>query len=118
MTDCATTAAFDAYGVSDGSVFVRRIHRALAATDAEGPYTTGTFDRLERAFRAAFADETGLNDLPEPVALALADALYWTRERYLGATADLRTDVVTDFYRELAGYHCAYARPRSAPDYE
>lgn len=118
MTDCTTTGSFAAYGVPDGGVLVNRMHRSLVATDEEGPYTTGTFDRLERAFRAAFADVTGLGDLPEPVALALEDALYRTREHYLGATADLRTDVVTDFYRDLAGYHCAYTQPRSVPDRE
>jgi hypothetical protein len=117
MTDCATTGSFAGYGVEDGSVLVRRIYRSLAATDAEGPYTDGTFDRLERAFREAFAAETGLDDLPEPVALALEDALYRTREGYLGATADLRTALVTDFYRDLAGYHCAYTT-RRAPAFE
>lgn len=118
MTDCTTTASFAEYGVPDGNVLVQRMHRSLAATDGEGPYTTGTFDRLEHAFRAAFADVTALDGLPAPVALALEDALYRTRERYLGADADLRTDVVTDFYRDLAGYHCAYARSRPVPDWE
>lgn len=112
MTDCATTGSFADYGVEDGSVLVRRMYRSLAGTDAEGPYTGATFDRLERAFRSAFASETGLDGLPEPVDLALEDALYRTREGYLGATRDLRTGLVTDFYRDLAGYHCAYTTPR------
>jgi hypothetical protein len=114
--DCTTTGSFGPYGVHDGSVLVRRIGRLLADTDGEGPYTTGTFDRLERAFRLAFAAETGVEELPAPVAAALADASHFTRERYLGATADLRTEVVPAFYRELAGFHCAYVGGGRAVD--
>lgn len=36
------------------------------------------------------------------------DGYYFARERYEGTDADLRTVVVPEFYREVAGFRCAY----------
>jgi hypothetical protein len=104
---CTTTRAFDVYGVTDGSVLVRTTHRLVHEND-RGTVTDATLDLVAAAFRAAFMEHADVGALPADVAAAVEDALYFTRERYADSDADLRTEVLPSFYREVAGFHCAY----------
>ena len=104
---CTTTRTFAVYGVDDGSVLVRTTHRLVHDED-DGTVTDATLDLVAAAFRAAFLEHADVGSLPADVAAAVEDARYFTRERYAGAEADLRTELLPAFYREVAGFHCAY----------
>ena len=105
---CTTTTAFGAYGVPDGSDLIQRTYHELTDGTTETDASRIRFGELDTAFRRAFTGLTTLGELPPVVEAALADGLYFTREQYEGTDADLRTVVVPAFYREVAGFLCAY----------
>jgi hypothetical protein len=103
---CTSATAFEPYGVADGSVLVRRTYYRL--DDVDGRVTDGTIARVVDAFVEAFREATGVDAVPADVRAAVADAAFFTAEAYVGADADRRTSVVPAFYRNVAGFHCAY----------
>lgn len=109
-TDCTTTGSFGDHGVDDGSALVHRTYYRLidGGWTAFAP-TAEFYDALESAFLwtyLAAADET---DVPGHVETAIDDALAVTAAEFDDrADADLRTEVVPTFYRQVAGFHCVY----------
>jgi hypothetical protein len=104
---CTTTRAFDVYGVPDGSVLVRTTHRLVHEAD-RGTVTDETLEFVAAAFRAAFLEHAAVDSLPPDVDAAVEDARHFTGERFVASEADLRTELLPAFYREVAGFHCAY----------
>ena len=104
---CTTTTAVSTYGIDDGSDLIQRTHRELTDGTSETHASGVRFDELAAAFRTVFIELAGGAGVPGDVAAAIEDGLYFTREQYEGTDADLRT-VVPAFYREVAGFLCAY----------
>lgn len=108
--ECTTTKSFADHGIDDGSELIRRTYYRLTGDDdvAFEP-TEEFFDRLEVAFIWAYLESVDGNDVPDHVLTAIADAKVLTREEFREhPDADLRTAVIPAFYRQLAGFHCAY----------
>lgn len=109
--DCTTTGSFVDDGIDDGHRLVQRTYYRLRAADERFEPTEGFFDRLAVAFRWAYMETADGNEVPDHVEAALDDARVFTAERFADADPgglDLRTEVVPAFYREVAGFHCAY----------
>jgi hypothetical protein len=107
---CTTTRSFSDHDIEDGSRLVQRTYyRLVDAGRAEFAPTASFYDALTSAFLWAYlgtADETGV---PEHVQVAIEDARIVTAGEFADRpNADLRTDVLTTFYTQVAGYHCAY----------
>jgi hypothetical protein len=105
---CSTTDSFANYGITDGSDLISRAARALGSTRQDVTVTPELTSGVESAFRTAFLAESDDGTLPSTVTAALDDAAVLVVDRFGGETRDLRTDVLPAFYREFAGYHCAY----------
>ncbi|MHC3438709.1 hypothetical protein ACYJ1Y_11580 [Natrialbaceae archaeon A-gly3] len=108
--ECASTNSFDDHGIDDGSELIRRAYyRIKGEEDVTFEPTERFFDRLEVAFIWAYLSSVEGNTVPEDVAVALADAKVITREEFRDRPdANLRTEVIPEFYRQTAGFHCAY----------
>lgn len=110
-TDCTTTTSFTDHGVDDGAGLVSATHyRLLDAGYREFESDPEFFEAIETAFVRTYLDRVDdAGDLPDHVAAATDDARERTREEFEGRPdADLRTEVLSAFYRRVAGFHCAY----------
>ena len=106
---CTTTTSFSDHAIDDGSVLIQRTYYRLAAAETTFEATDEFFEALESAFVWAYLGSNDERGVPDHVAAALDDALAMTREQFAERPdADLRTAVLPAFYRELAGFHCAY----------
>jgi len=106
---CTTTTSFSDHAIDDGSVLIQRTYYRLAAAETTFEPADEFFHRLESAFVWAYLGSNDERGVPGHVAAALDDALAVTREQFAERPeADLRTAVLPAFYRELAGFHCAY----------
>ena len=110
--NCTTTNSFDDHGIDDGNNLIQRTYYRLQGGETiQFEPTEEFFDRLEVAFIWAYLGSVEGTAVPEHVVAAIGDAKVLTREEFRGRPdADLRTEVIPAFYRELAGFHCAYHR--------
>jgi len=108
--DCTTTGSFTDHDIEDGSTLIQQAYYRLADGDrTEFEPTTAFFDSLESAFIWAYLGAVRERGVPEHVEAAINDARAHTAEEFENRPdADLRTDVVPAFYRQLAAFHCAY----------
>lgn len=111
-TDCSTTDSFADHGVESGDVLIRSAYRRLAAADAATfEPTESFFETLTSAFIWAYLGEVDEPGVPPHVGAAIDDARVLTLAEFRDdSQADLRTEVLTAFYRRVAGFHCAYRR--------
>jgi len=123
---CTTTGAFGDHGIPDGTDLIGRTATHMTTAGITDPTVDGFFEILGDAFRAAFAEAAGADRVPPVVDAAVDDAVHATREAFRGdgpgadgdaSGADVRTTVVPAFYREVAGYYCAFRQHR-APDFD
>lgn len=131
---CTTTGAFRDHGIPDGTDLIGRTATHMTTTGITDPTVGGFFEILGDAFRAAFVETADIDRVPSVVDAAVDDAVHTTREAFRGdgsdaaaATAgvgpdaipdaDVRTTVVPGFYREVAGYYCAFRQHRT-PDFD
>jgi len=110
IDDCTTTESFADHDIDDGSTLVQRTYYRLTEAGVEEfEPTPSFFDALESAFMWAYLGSVDGNDIPDHVEAAIDDARVFTAEDFEDQPdADLRTDVVSTFYRYAAGFHCAY----------
>lgn len=134
---CTTTGAFGDHGVPDGTDLIGRTATHMTTAGITDPTVGGFFEILGDAFRAAFVEAADADRVPAVVDAAVDDAVHATRETFGGnatdaavtaagsgtdastdATgADVRTAIVPAFYREVAGYYCAFRQHRT-PDFD
>jgi len=107
---CSTTESFADHGIEDGTALLEGTHRRLSAPGVPAfDGSVAAYDRLESAFLWAYLATTGQTAVPADVLAALDDARAATAAALADtADPDLRTEVVPTFYRQAAGFHCAY----------
>jgi len=107
--ECTTTASFADHDIEDGSALIQRIYYRLSAADTEFVPSEAFFDALESAFIWAYLETVEENGIPDHVEAAIDDTRAVTAEEFADRPdAGLRTEVVQTFYRNAAGFHCAY----------
>jgi hypothetical protein len=108
---CTTSESFADHGIDDGSVLIQRAYYRLSEADREFAPTEPFFESVESAFIWAYLGTTDDRGVPSHVEAALDDARILTRESFTDRPdADVRTEVLPAFYRQFAGFHCAYRR--------
>ena len=116
VATCSTFDSFEPYGIEDGSVLVDRAALLLdVPMTVEVTATDDVLSATSAAFRESFRRLTGRQAIPEPVAAAVDDAAAWTADDLGGATVDVETTLLPEFYRQLAAFHCTYRERRAAP---
>jgi hypothetical protein len=108
--DCTTTGSFSDHGIEDGSrLITETYYRIREAGYDEFEPTQSFFDALESAFMWAYLGSVDEPGIAPPVEAAIDDARAHTWERFADEPdADLRTQVVPEFYSSIAGFHCRY----------
>ena len=108
--DCSTSGSFSDHGIDDGSELVSDTHfRLLDAGVEEFEPSDAFFDALESAFVWAYLGSVDEAGVPPHVEYATSDARAAVEAEFADqADADVRTDVVQSFYRNVAGFHCAH----------
>lgn len=108
--DCTTTGSFRDHGIGDGVDLVTRTYYRLRAGERQ-PFSPNEafFDRLESAFIWAYPGSVDERGVPPHVERAIEDARALTEAEFANRPeADLRTAVIPEFYRRVAGFHCIY----------
>lgn len=107
---CDTSAtALVAHGIDEGDRLVRRTYYDLVEDGFDEFDGSAEFvARVAETFRAVYAELAAPATVPADVDAAIDDARLGTLEA-VDASADLRTGVLPQFYRQFAGYYCAYS---------
>jgi len=111
MATCSTrTAAFIHHGIDDGVDLVARTYYELADDGHRNPEPTTEFaERVASAFRGAFVRNAPVPLVPDPVDAAIDEATDTLVHRVLDdPDADLRTEILPAFYRDVASAYCAH----------
>ena len=107
--DCTTSSSFEDHGLADGQSLVRETHYRLVDAGVAFEPTEAFFDALESAFVWSYMSSTDESGVPAHVAAAIEDARSLTHDAVAEKpSADLRTEVIPEFYRRVAGFHCIY----------
>jgi hypothetical protein len=114
---CATTDSFAPYGIPDGTDLIAVAGRSLDARSASITVTPEVIGAVENAFRSAFLAKSSGERLPPVVVAALDDAAVSVADRFSDEPVQLHPTLLTAFYRDFAGYHCAY-QTATQPDFD